>query len=384
MNGEEYEYRGTVFLVECKEHINRVAGPGSRNYIIRGIISYGAEVHFPGSVDGDPVTSFLPMSDTNEKIIYPGIKKLRLPEWLGRFAERNDIFPDLERLEVNPENRIFTTDGKMLFRDSGRELSLSLSAGSGNETVTVPYNVIRLGPSAFSGSRCREIIFENAWIEACDTSFDRSEWLELQGPTAYVGNMLYKVTTGNGKRISVSIREGTERINKNAFSAIGDGVRIRVCIPEGMELPGLTDALICTLRKRGKGLITISRDDGKTELPVPSSLDTYGTELLREVIDLGSGSFDEVFMQITGRREKLDYALFISSGVQKVNKDIYLQEIGRNEEETVRRAVEILGEERLCRLIKYKYIGKEAFLKILPELQEKGMVSAAAKVLIMI
>ena len=99
MKGEEFSYLGTDFLMECKEHINRVAGPGSRNYIIRGIISHDEEIFFPESIDGDPVTSFLPSRSFTEKTVYPGVRKLRLPARLGRFIERNDVFPDLEKLE---------------------------------------------------------------------------------------------------------------------------------------------------------------------------------------------------------------------------------------------------------------------------------------------
>ena len=36
---EEYSYKGARFLLEGKEHYLRMAAPGSRNYIIRGILS---------------------------------------------------------------------------------------------------------------------------------------------------------------------------------------------------------------------------------------------------------------------------------------------------------------------------------------------------------
>lgn len=360
-----------------------MAGPGSRNYIIRGLVSYGEEVIFPGTIDGDPVTSFLPSSSLSGNAVYPGIKKLRLPDRLGRFIERNDVFPDLELLEVDPENRIFSTDGRMLYRDEGAELWLSLSEGMSGGSVTVPYSVKRLGPCAFTGTGCREIIFENPWIEAEDTSFDGSEWLFSRGPEVYVGNMLYRVKTGSGERTGIFLKKETKRIHKNAFSGTAEGAFIRVILPYGMQLPGLTDALTEGMKKRNRGLLTVSTEDGKRELPLPLSLDREGAELLRKTLDLGDDCISEIFPHINSTGEKLDFALFAASGEDKANEGLYRQVIGSNEEKAAERAALILDEDRICSIIKNNYIGREAFLRILPTLQDKGMVSAAANVLIM-
>ena len=382
MKGEEFSYLGTDFLMECKEHINRVAGPGSRNYIIRGIISHDEEIFFPESIDGDPVTSFLPSNSYTEKTVYPGVRKLRLPARLGRFIERNDVFPDLEKLEINRENRIFTTDGRMLYRDGGKELCLSLSAGLNDESVTVPEKVERLGPAAFTGSRCREIVFENPNIDACDTSFDGSEWLLRQGNTVYVGNMLYKLMAGDRGRITVLIKEGTERIHADAFAAFKSEMYLKVCIPCGVRINGLADALIAALKK-GRGFISVSKEGGKREFSVPLSLDPHGMEFLRRTVDLGEELYEEIFPGISSGREKLDYALFALSEEAVEDEESYRQVLLKDEEKAAGRSVEILGEERLCRLIKKDCVGKEAFLKELPVLQTKGMISAAAGVLMM-
>ncbi len=382
MKGEEFSYLGTDFLVECKEHINRVAGPGSRNYIIRGIISHDEEIFFPESIDGDPVTSFLPSNSFTEKTVFPGVRKVRLPKRLGRFSERNDLFPDLERLEIDPENRIFTTDGRMLYRDGGKELCLSLSAGLKEERVTVPEKVERLGPAAFIDSRCREIIFENPNVEACDTSFDGSEWLIRQGSAVYVGNMLYKLVPGNRGRITAFIKEGTGRIYANAFSAFRSGMHLKVYTPNGVQIHGLTDALIGALKKGG-GFISVSKEGGKREFSIPLSLDPSGTELLRRSVDLGEEHYGGIFQRISNGKEKLDFALFALSGEGVAEEEPYRQVILKDEAKAAGRSVEILNEERLCRLMKRGCIGKEAFLGILPVLQTKGMVSAAANVLIM-
>lgn len=393
LTGEEYSYRGTNFIIECKEHINRVASPGSRNYIIRGLLSYGEEVELPESVDGDPVTSFMPSLSFAERIVYPGVKRLLLPGHLGRFIERNDLFPDLEELEVDPANRIFSTDGKMLYRDGGKELCLSLAAGSNERTVTVPEGVQRLGPYAFADSRCEEIIFENPWIEAEENSFDRSEWLERQGQVAYVGNMLYRIRANEaGGRLSIMLKEGIERVNKSAFADIGKGGSIKLCIPVNARVPGLADAVISSLRSADTGgvqkdttFITLSRKDGseleEKEIPVPLSLDSEGIDLLCKTIDDGTDHYDDIFDKIIGWKDRLDYALFIAAGQGDIRDDLYGQIIGSNQEEAVRRAAELLDEVSICRLLKRGYIGSGGLLKMIPDLQRRGMINAVTSIL---
>ncbi len=393
--GEEYQYRGTNFIIECKEHINRVASPGSRNYIIRGILSSQEEVEIPESIDGDPVTSFMPSISFDETIVYPGVKSLRIPERLGRFLERNDMFPELAKLEVDPGNRIFSTDGKMLYRDEGRELCLSLAAGIRDECVVVPENVQRLGSYAFSGSNCREIVFENPWIEAEDTSFDGAVWLEEQGPAAYVGNMLYRVNTlGCSGKIQLLIREGTRRVHKRAFEGIGASGPVRLCIPENVKCKGLADSLAFALTNAGvrdgsakEGIVTVSRrkeDNKEKEIPVPTSLDLAGMNMLREILDDGAQLYGEIFERINSRKEKLDYALFAASGDGEVNEALYRQVISSDEEAAALRSVEILEEKALFNLLRRGFIGKAALIGILPQLQSRGMVNAAAGVLVAI
>ncbi len=390
MLNEEYSYRGTNFIIECKEHINRVASPGSRNYIIRGLLSYGEEVEVPKFIDGDPVTSFMP----SQKIVYPKIKRLCLPGYLGKFPERNDIFPDLEILKVDPENQIFCTDGKMLYRDGGKELCLSLCAGNRDDTVTVPQKVMRIGPNAFAGSNCEKIVFENPRIEAEDTSFDGSVWLRSCGPAVYVGNMLYRISTNNtDRRLTIIIKEGTERIHKSVFTGIGPLTRLKLNIPENMEFPGFADAVVealmnATIRDgyKSSGLVTASRMSGAgyegKEIPIPLSLDANGMKLLRRTLDFGEDFYDEIFDSIGSGKEKLDYALLATAGDYDAPKDSYRKYIEYNQDRAAFRATEILSEESISSLIRRNLLGREALLGILPKLQESGMVNAAAGILV--
>ena len=387
---EEFSYKGTVFIVECKEHLGRVAGPGARNYIIRGLRSYGVEVELPETIEKDPVTSFMPSGSGADSASYPGVRKLFLPKHLGRFLERNDIFPDLEILEVDPDNRIFSTDGRMLYRDEGRELCLSLTAGNRHEGVTeaqreqviVPEKVQRLGPFSFVGSNCEEIIFENPWIEAEESSFDKSVWLSSWGLAAYVGNMLYRINTeGCSGKCVLLLDKKTRRIHPQAFMGAPADVKLKLSVPSDMDFPGFTKELTRALRK-SSGLITVSRAGAggmEKEIPIPLSLDSTGLELLQRSLDDKEDHFDELFERIGDSKEKLVYALFASSFS---DAELYPEYIKSNQKEALMRAVEVLDEKALSRLVKRKFFDREALIGMLPQLQSNGMVSSVAGILI--
>ena len=386
---EEFSYKGTTFIIECKEHLGRVAGPGARNYIIRGLRSYGDEVELPEAIEKDPVTSFMPSGPGADSAVYPGVRKLFIPKHLGRFLEKNDIFPDLERLEVDPGNRIFSTDGRMLYRDEGRELWLSLSA-SNCPGVTVPEKVQRLGPFSFEGSNCEEIIFENPWIEADESSFNKSAWLSIQGLAAYVGNMLFRINTeGFRGKCVLWLDKKTKRLHPHAFKGYTADTKLKLFVPSDMDLPGFTKSLTMAMmnmtagvNRKNSGLITVSRTDAdgmEKEIPVSLSLDSAGMELLRKSLDDKEDHFDELFERIGDNKEKLVYALFASSFS---DSEIYLEYIKSNRQEAMTRAIEVLDEKALSHLVKRKLFDSETLISMLPQLQSKGMVSSVAGILI--
>ncbi|MCR4656942.1 MAG: hypothetical protein K5770_12025 [Lachnospiraceae bacterium] len=387
MNGEKYCFRDTGFLIEHKEHINRMASPGEGNVIIRGIISWGECVAFPESVEGRPVTAFIPYNEGTGALSWPGVKKLHIPRFFGRFPERNDLFPDLKEIEVDPENRIFLTDRKMLFKDQGRELFLSLVSGLKEERVIVPEKVIRLGAAAFADSRCEEIDFRNPGIEAGEKSFDRSVWLEKQEGAAYIGDMLYRVK-GNkdGRNTGIYIRKGTRRIFKTAFSALGEEGADSIFINKDMKLPGLTDNLIAAANPRGRGKVRITLirvdEEGKEErFSVPSGIDPKGRELLRKAWDLGNEMPEDTVEHITDRGERLDFAIYQASGRNKAGTGLPLEIIREEQGEAAAHSVMLLDEESLCRLLEKEVFDREALLSMLPAAQDRGFVSAAAHIL---
>jgi hypothetical protein len=282
----------------------------------------------------------------------------------------------------------------MLYRDEGTELCLSLCAGNSDKIVTVPENVKRLGPSSFTDSNCEKIIFENLCIEAEDTTFDRSVWLNDSIPAAYVGNMLYRISAHNtGRRLTIILTEGTERIHKSVFRDLYPETELKLCIPEGMKIPGFTDAIVAALMNepvkdvhKRAGLVTVSRkaSEGQVEkeIPIPLSLDSNGMELLRRTLDYGEDLYDEIFDRINNRKEKLDYALLAAAVEYDIAQYSYRKFINENQDEAAIRAAELLDEEALFRLIKRNHIGKEALIKILPKLQERGMRNATAGILV--
>ena len=207
-----------------------MAGPGDRNYILRGLAKWGETVELPAEISGDPLTSFSikdPAGGHSGPPCFSGVKTLILPRFLGRFPESNILFPDLENIAVDPANRIFTTDGHMLYKNNGRELFLSLAAGLKEDTVIIPRAVISLGEHSFENTNCKDIVFENPAVTACHNTFDNSLWLKDKGEAAYVGNMLYRVMSGTHY---LRLKDGICRIHENAFDSVDIGT-FTLCLP---------------------------------------------------------------------------------------------------------------------------------------------------------
>ena len=238
---EIIRYKDAEFLVECKEHIFRVASPGSRNYIVRGVLSSGEVLEIPDEIDGDPVTSFALEKGTCP-VSFPGVKRLCLPGHLGKFPEQNDLFPDLVELRVDEANQIYQSDGRMLYKDSGKELYLSLAGGLSPEPAVVPAGTGRLGRKAFVKSTCPDILFENPDIEAPWGCFEDSAWLDGHKGPVYVGNMLYYVPRDIS---SISLKQETCRIHPKAFDGKGEFLEV-VLLQERSLTPAchLNDTMI--------------------------------------------------------------------------------------------------------------------------------------------
>ena len=443
---EIIRYKDAEFLVECKEHIFRIASPGTRNYIIRGILSYGEVLEFPERIDGDPVTSFAPEKGTGP-VYFPGVKRLCLPGHLGKYPEQNDMFPDLVELNIDEANQIYKSDGRMLYRDSGKELYLSLAGGLGSEPVVVPAGTRRLGNKAFVKSTCPDIIFENPYIEAPWGCFEGSAWLDRHKGPVYVGNMLYYVPR---EMSSIRLKQETGRIHPKAFDGKGDFLEVvllperslapachlndsmlrdslrspmqnglppgwnsfhsgalcgadRLIVQEG-TVPGLIDAILPPFgrhmnpgtsffaggsKKPAGTVIRVLQADRMTRGTVllPHSLSETGVKKAVEIWNspvFQKDAWNSLFPFIQTMGERMDFAVFSFSDAQNVADSPLTAYLRENAGEASERAADILDEESFVCFAGSGIPGPEDLRRVLKVLQDHGSYLCTAKVLDML
>ena len=443
---EIIRYKDAEFLVECKEHILRIASPGTRNYIIRGILSYGEVLELPEEIDGDPVTSFS-LEKGACPHSFPGVKRLCLPRYLGKFPEQNDLFPDLVELSTDEANQIYKSDGRMLYRDYGKELYLSLAGGLSPEPVVVPALTRRLGRKAFVKSTCPDIIFENPDIEAPWGCFGDSVWLDRHRGPVYVGNMLYLVPRDIA---AINLKQEISRIHPKAFDEKGDFLEVvllpersltsasqlndamprcslrspgqsglpsgwdafpsgalcgadRVIVQEG-TIPGLIDAILppfCRHMKFGTSfyaggsekpagtVIRVLQADRMTRDTVllPHSLSETGVERAVKIWNspvFQKDAWNSLFPFIQARDERMDFAVFSFSGGQNVTDSALTAYLRENAGEASERAAVILDEESFVCFAGSGIPGPEDLRRVLKVLQDSGSYLCTAKVLDML
>lgn len=211
-----FSYKGTVFELTEEEGWRR----GSY-YRITDIKEHGEEVEIPAQANGKPIEDLALhqnswyRQESDKDYIYPGVKKLIIPEGLKIDGLENTTFPDLEGILLSPKHKEFSSDGKMLFKKKDHELYLALCAGR-EDTVRVPKDVKKLSHKAFQNTKCREIIFENPDLQLDDSSFKNSVWLDKlqeKKEPIYVGNTLYKVFSN----APLTVKPTASRFFRDAF-----------------------------------------------------------------------------------------------------------------------------------------------------------------------
>lgn len=213
----DYEYKGTLFQLTEEEHWR-----GPSTYLITDIKKHSEEIEFPAQANYKQIEK-LALSDNSwygrenkKEYIYPGVKKIIIPQNLGIDCLENKTFPDLEEIVLSPAHKDYSTDGKMLFKEKGTELFLALCAGR-QDSVTVPKTVKKLSNESFQNTRCQEIIFENPDIQPQSYTFEHSTWFnsfKKKKEPIYVGNTFYKAFDDK----PLTIKPTASRFFKEAFS----------------------------------------------------------------------------------------------------------------------------------------------------------------------
>lgn len=204
-----FEYQESRFwLYEQKNwYANKIV-----KYTIIGIAEAGERLCLPDSYQGNPVGCWN-MTKVKEQL--PKVKTICLPNTINHISISNEVFPNLEKVELQTGNTVFSTDGKMLFSADGRELLYSLAAGNCDKAI-VPGTVKKIAVTAFQNTVCSEIVFENPDVSVEGGAFSGSEWLKKQGEYCIVGNMFYRLNHSMDKLI---VPQGVRRFHEQAFAS---------------------------------------------------------------------------------------------------------------------------------------------------------------------
>lgn len=234
MDTMEYEYRGNRFTLTVNKNLYRNYG----KYTIIGIHAMTSELYLPDVCNGVSVKEW----DMKATGLRGGekVRRIRIPAGISNIVIGNSFFPNLERLETDPDHPVFSTDGKMLFSRDGSRLFFSLGEGQ-RETAVVPGHVRKIEENAFSHTRCREIVFENPDVGADAEAFRDSAWLDGQKDYAVVGNMFFRFL---GHRKELRVPEGVRRFHAGAFAG---------AVPEHLVTPILPGGRCAEDLNRGCG-----------------------------------------------------------------------------------------------------------------------------------
>ena len=226
-----YEYRQAVFEIKEKEHYFRLEGPFARNHTVTDILEYGETVEIPDMIEGDPVTGLKLPPDRE----YRGVKKLILSAHLGAYNGIYGVtFPDLKEVVVSPDNKVFSTDGNLLFRERGEELCAVLvirDAQDKNKTtrLEIPESVRCIGRDALQNVNCSEIIYNGPEIEADEDSFRGCPWYDRQDRAVCLGDSLCLIKPSDKDAgLSVYIPDHIRYVSSRAFAKTD---RCRLSIP---------------------------------------------------------------------------------------------------------------------------------------------------------
>lgn len=176
-------------------------------------------------------------------------KILYIPASIKRIKINNAVFPELEKVEIDPSNGEFLTDGRLIIERKESEL-LYCPVCKGT-SMEIPEYVRKIRAAAFFGTQYEEIRFPKKEMGISADAFKGSRWLALQGSVVVIGTMLYKISEGMKQLI---VPSHVRKFHPNVFS--GYQVLEKLVTP---IIPGGRDIEILDQRKRCSSLTVTSR-----------------------------------------------------------------------------------------------------------------------------
>ncbi|MCC8046273.1 MAG: leucine-rich repeat domain-containing protein [Clostridiales bacterium] len=216
-----YEYRGSSFQLE---EIHSWPSRGTR-YQITDIRTASPDLWIPDTYGGSQVEAWAMEEEKgqfkNRKSSFPDVRVLYISKGISEIFIRNDMFPNLERVEIDADNETFSTDGRLIFAKESRryygkkEKWLKYCPVCEGDVVVIPDDVKGISARAFYGTRYRQIQFPDAEIEIDSEAFEGSIWLEKGVYPIVIGDMLYKI---DQKAECLEIPKSVRRFHANLFN----------------------------------------------------------------------------------------------------------------------------------------------------------------------
>lgn len=201
------EYEGNGFTLT--EERSWYSG---KRYVITKIDIMSPSLVLPDAIGGIPVVKW----EMQALGLQGGerVRSLYIPASLRSVDIENDFFPCLDKVQVDPGNLDFSTDGEMLFSADGSRLLYSLAAGF-RQCAAVPACVKKIEGKAFARTKCREIIFGNPDVGADGNAFRDSLWLDGHSGFIVIGYMFFRLLED---REELRIPETVRRFHPGAFA----------------------------------------------------------------------------------------------------------------------------------------------------------------------
>ncbi|MCC8167745.1 MAG: leucine-rich repeat domain-containing protein, partial [Clostridiales bacterium] len=329
-----YEYKGSQFMLEEKYGFwkNIVV-----NYNVVDIETDSDEVWIPGEYDGKKITGWIMGEDTG---VYLGVKVLHIPKEITNITVRNDIFPNLERVEIDPGNKTYYTDGKLIMAHDNMAGKNDYIAGClvcKGEELSIPKGIKKIRNYAFYGTTYNKITFPKTDLDIEPYAFEGSQWLNQQARPVVIGNLLYKI---DDETVSLNVPGKVRRIAPEAFD--------RSYVQE-MTVPFFPgNGVIMKLNEKGSlRFLAITSDQADISIRLLRKLDNL------EHVEIASGhkqyqSKDGVVFSVDGSclvfyppaKRDLNYA--IPDGVTKIEETAFANQ-KYLEELTMPDSVNIIG-----------------------------------------
>lgn len=246
---ENFTYKGNTFSVTKKS----VWYPKKDEYSVC-VSEISAEVVcLPQTYQGTPITEWNERSDRDgdewdqsdaerrRKRLFKEARILYIPASIRSIRIYNDMFPELERVEINSGNANYVTDGRLIIdRKDGELVYCPVCKG---RDIKIPESVTKIQNGAFFGTQFEEIHFPKKEPELSKDAFKGSRWLKKQKGPVVIGNMLYKCPADWEK---VVLPSNVRRFHPDAFCDNRGLDQLETpVLPSGKQIDDLARAWRC-------------------------------------------------------------------------------------------------------------------------------------------